>query len=75
MNTIQKSGKLEAVSEYYGCGLSIPEQLEGKWILDLGSGTDGIIDFSCRNPDYKGRLAPEVLPAAASAAAESDREK
>lgn len=32
------------------------------------AGTDGIIDFSYANPDYKTRLAPEVLLAAAKAA-------
>ena len=31
-------------------------------------GSDGIIDFSYANPDYKTRLAPEVLLAAAKAA-------
>jgi peroxiredoxin len=31
-------------------------------------GTDGLIDFSYANPDYKTRLAPEVLLAAAKAA-------
>lgn len=31
-------------------------------------GTDGIIDFSYANPDYKTRLTPEVLLAAAKAA-------
>lgn len=32
------------------------------------AGTDGIIDFSYSNPDYKTRLAPDVLLAAAKAA-------
>ena len=32
------------------------------------AGNDGIIDFSYANPDYKTRLAPEVLLAAAKAA-------
>lgn len=31
-------------------------------------GTDGVIQFSYVNPDYKKRLAPEVLLAAARAA-------
>jgi ubiquinone/menaquinone biosynthesis C-methylase UbiE len=29
----------EVISKYYGCGLTIPYELEGKKILDLGSGS------------------------------------
>lgn len=29
----------EVIEKYYGCGLTIPEQIEGKRILDLGSGS------------------------------------
>jgi arsenite methyltransferase len=29
----------EVLEKYYGCGLTIPEQLEGKRVLDLGSGS------------------------------------
>jgi peroxiredoxin len=37
-------------------------------------GTDGIIDFVYANPDYKVRLEPEVLLAAAKAAIKADEE-
>lgn len=29
----------EVLEKYYGCGLTIPEELEGKHVLDLGSGS------------------------------------
>lgn len=29
----------EVIEKYYGCGLTIPERIEGKRILDLGSGS------------------------------------
>jgi arsenite methyltransferase len=29
----------EVMEKYYGCGLTIPEELEGKRVLDLGSGS------------------------------------
>ena len=30
---------IDVVSKYYGCGLCIPEELDGMSVLDLGSGS------------------------------------
>jgi len=61
------------VSKYKGAGLDL-EKVSGErhHLLPVPSvfvvGTDGIINFSYVNPNYKVRLAPEVLLAAAKAA-------
>ena len=30
----------EVTSKYYGCGLTLPHELKGQRILDLGSGSE-----------------------------------
>lgn len=39
INAALKNVHDEVVAKYYGCGLTIPKQLEGMRILDLGSGS------------------------------------
>ncbi len=61
------------LEKYAGYGIDI-EKASGQkhHLLPVPSvflvGTDGVIDFVYANPDYKTRLAPEVLLAAAKAA-------
>ena len=51
----------EVLDKYYGCGLTIPEELDGKRVLDLGSGGGGPVGTMLEGAMERGSCMPKII--------------